>query len=163
MLYDIVSVRMKIYTMMQGGALLRGKFTLISLGQQKEGGFLASSYCSSSHGGKLCRVFDSLSSSENQLRSLDSYFQKLHNDGMQSSSRSFGKRKQSFDASDDLKAKKGLAALEEYLGKITEGNEMQVILATCYIFCYRIGVCCQKIIQRKYKKGRWENWRRIDR
>ncbi|XP_027178902.1 RHOMBOID-like protein 9, chloroplastic isoform X1 [Coffea eugenioides] len=149
---------MKIYTMMQGGALLRGKFTLISLGQQKEGGFLASSYCSSSHGGKLCRVFDSLSSSENQLRSLDSYFQKLHNDGMQSSSRSFGKRKQSFDASDDLKAKKGLAALEEYLGKITEDAN-----STKYISSSSGDKSCETVpsshVKRVYESSQLKNYR----
>ncbi|KAL3527063.1 hypothetical protein ACH5RR_011719 [Cinchona calisaya] len=120
--------------MMEGGAVLPGKLDikwaipkknmfrrLFFHGEHKGKGHLASGICSTtSQSGMCCRVFKSLSASENQLRSLDSYFQKLNNDGTQPSSSSFWKTVELFDASDEFTAEKGLASVEDYLEKLNE-------------------------------------------
>lgn len=83
---------------------------------------LEPSFYGTSRVGKLCRVFKASSSSEDQLRCLDSYFRKLHNDDLHSSSRSFNKGTGVVDPSIQLKAKKELKFLEDYLSKVDEGN-----------------------------------------
>lgn len=76
-----------------------------------------------SRAGKLSGVFRASSLSEDQLRSLDSYFRKLlKDDDPKSSSRPSNKRIILVKPSVGLKAKDELRFLEDYLSKVDKGN-----------------------------------------
>lgn len=131
--------------MMDGGAVLQGRVhkkwstskqyipkRLIFHVEHKGTGHLAADICNNtSQSGICCRLFKSLSSSENQLRSLDSYFQKLHNNGVQPSSSPLRKTSELFDT---FKTKRELTSLEDYLGKLDGGNVLHVVLAKYFSF-----------------------------
>lgn len=79
----------------------------------------------SSRPGKLSGVFVASSLSEDQLRSLDSYFRKLLKDDLQSSSRSFNRRAILLKPRVQLKAKAELRFLEDYLSKVDEDGKLK--------------------------------------
>ena len=62
------------------------------------------------------------STNKKQLRLLDLYFGRLHNEGDESSSHSSHKKTELIDQSGQFKQKEGLGSLEDYLGKLNKGN-----------------------------------------
>lgn len=72
------------------------------------------------------------STNEKQLRLLDLYFGKLHNEDDGSSLHSSDKKTELMDQSGQFKPKEGLGSLEDHLGKINKGNN--IALSQIYIF-----------------------------